>query len=425
MLYLFAGRFKNVPPLHGFPIDLTLLFLAATCGLLLWAIAAGRVRFAPPSLPVLATALFSGLALESFVWSSMEPLNVDKLVRFLLLTGTSFFASCLLAKERSRRVRLLHLVVWFSVILVYYMYYRWSVGGDPLSDPSTPSKRLNGDNYLEYADHAYMLFVLALSLGVFGSPKQSWIAALGSGMALSALLTIGGRGSLFFALLAIRSSAAGLLARSQRGRVPLRRLASLIAVIGASAAVGYAGLAQLRGPDSVSEQLHTLHRYEAQLSGEETRSSDLHIEGPEDAFAKWLQNPIIGWGIGEFLLQHTEFAYPHDLLLEILTEMGLVGVFLFCAAAAVAAIVSGRLLWSTAGWVDASIALLFLTSLLSHLTVSRYLADVRIFFMYLGLAIGTAVDAAPRGVRHIGARGTSLTGPRARRPAEGLRRSAP
>jgi hypothetical protein len=107
VLYLFAGRFKNVPPLHGFPIDLTLLFLAATCGLLLWAIAAGRVRLAPPSLPVLATALFSGLALESFVWSSVESPNVDKLVRFLLVTGTSFFASCLLAKEGSRRERLL------------------------------------------------------------------------------------------------------------------------------------------------------------------------------------------------------------------------------------------------------------------------------------------------------------------------------
>jgi hypothetical protein len=154
VLYLFAGRFKNVPPLHGFPIDLTLLFLAATCGLLLW----GRQ----------ARALPAG--------------DRDQLLRQLP------------AGEREVQTRAaVALIVWFSVILVYYMHYRWSAGGDPLSDPSTPSKRLNGDNYLEYADHAYMLFGLAL--GVFGSPKQSWIAALGSGMALSALLTIGGRGS--------------------------------------------------------------------------------------------------------------------------------------------------------------------------------------------------------------------------------------
>ena len=392
VLFLFAGRYKNLPELRGFPIDFTLLFLTATFCLVAWAVVSGRMRPIPLSSPVLLMISFSAFAVASLFWSSMDQRNVEKLTHFLLLASPSFFVAHLSAQDKPRRERLLRWLLWFSAaILMYYVYYRWILGIN-LADKQGEDY---ANNYIEYNSHANIVFILFVSLAVFGSPppKQLAIAIVGACAALFALLTIGGRGPLALALLAIPFLAIGLLLRARGGLPRLARLLGHACAVTGVAVLGYMVLVQSEGSSAAWEELRTLDRFEMQLSHESTDSMDVRLEAQEYAFEKWLEQPVTGWGFGEFRI-HSDLDYPHNLLLEILMEMGLVGAFLFFSVCAVAIIDCVRMARDgTSNFVDATIALLFLTQLVSHLTVQGYLGDDRIFLAFIGLAIGSRSGA--------------------------------
>jgi O-antigen ligase len=393
-LFLFAGQYKGLPELRGFPVDFTLLFFVVTFCLIAWAIVSGRMKPAPLSLSVLLMLLFSELAVASLFWSSLDPRNTDKALRFLLLTSTSFFVAHMLAQDRGRQARLARTIAWLScAILLYDAYYRYVLGaaviaGDEL-DPGRYGPRAN--NYLQYGSHANILFIVFLSLAAFGSLKQLCVAVFGSGAVLYLLLIMGGRGPLAAALLAIPLLALGLL-RCPSGS--LRRLSHLMALLSGLivvAAVGYVVVERLEGSGAALErQFRTLDRYQ----GDDTSSMNGRLEGRDVAFDMWLQKPILGWGIGEFRVKDSYLEYPHNMLLEILAEMGIIGGFLFIVVCTVAVrdcigIAKDR----TCEWTDAAIALLFLTQLALLLTVQGYLADDRAFFAYMGLVIGSRVAA--------------------------------
>jgi O-antigen ligase len=408
ILFLFAGRYKTLPELQWFPIDFTLLFFAITAASMACAIISGKIQRIPLDLPVMLMILLGEIAALSLFWSSLGPPNFDKLWRFLLLTVTAFVAARVLAEDRLRRERLIRMAIWLScAILAYYEYYRWVVGIDVArggwdAGAGAPTGR-PGDvenNYLEYAAHAGILFVVFLCLAIFGSPKVLGIAVVGSVAMLFALASIGGRGPLTLAFLAIPLLALGLGIRG--GGQQVRRLLVFLSALIATAVLGYIAIVRFQGEDAAWEQMHTLQRYQTQLVGESTDSVDERLEAQRFAFEQWQKKPILGWGIGEFRVQRVIPGYPHNLLLESLMELGLTGAVLLFSACAIAVLNCIRWAWwGTIGWVDASIVLLFLTELVSHLTVQGYLADDRIFFTYMALAIALRPAASPREVWRV------------------------
>src|SRR5690348_11404905 len=131
VLFLFAGRYKTLPELRGFSIDFTLFFLAVTLCLVASAVISGKVRLISLNPHIGLMVSFSALAAVSLFWSSIDYLNVDKMLRFMLLTSPSFFVALLLSQDRNRRERLLRMLVCFSsALLIYYSYYRWVRGID-------------------------------------------------------------------------------------------------------------------------------------------------------------------------------------------------------------------------------------------------------------------------------------------------------
>jgi O-antigen ligase len=395
-LFLFAGRFKMLPELGGFPVDFTLFFFVVTFGAIAWAIVAGRVKPVPLNLSVLLVLLFSELVAASLFWSSLSPLNIDKALRFLLFTSTSFFVGHMLGQGPAHRARLLRVIAWFScALLLYDAYHRYVVGGAVVAgdelDPGRYGPRAY--NYLEYGYHAAILFIIFLCLAAFGSLKQLCIAIVGSSAMLYYLLIMGGRGPFAAALLAIPLLALGL----RRSAGSLRRLLCLIALLAGLiviAVVGYLTFVEGSGA-SLERQFRTLGRYES----EETLSMDERQQGRQLAYDMWLRKPILGWGIGEFRVWDSYLEYPHNMLLEILAEMGIAGGFLFVFVCAVGvrdcvAIAGDRM----CAWTDVAIALFFLTQLALLFTVEGYLADDRAFFAYMGLVIGSrgAADRRPR-----------------------------
>jgi O-antigen ligase len=399
-LFLFSGHYKTLPELRGFPVDFTLLFFVLTLCLMCWAFVSGRMKPSPLSLPMLLMILFGQYATASLFWSSLDPLNIDKGWRFLLLTAPSFFAAHVLAQEPARRERLLRMVAWLSaVLLLYYVYYKHVLGIDMQSTSDMMHARVPEDanTYLEYSAHASILFIIFTALAVFGSVVQLSAAVGGAGAALYLLATIGGRGPLGIALLSIPLLAIGLLLRSSEVLGRMTRLTVVLLSLAGTAAIAYVMIVELEGAGPAVEQFRTLDRYQMQLSNEATDSMDERFEGQGFAFRQWLEKPIFGWGMGEFRVKDSYLKYPHNLLLEILMETGMVGVLIFfpiCAAAVRACVRAAR--DSASGWVDASTGLLFLTDLVSHLSVQGYLADDRIFLAWAGIAVGQRVAGARR-----------------------------
>jgi O-antigen ligase len=232
-----------------------------------------------------------------------------------------------------------------------------------------------------------------IALAVLGSSKQMWLAFAGAGAMLFLLATIGGRGPLAVALLAIPLMGVGLFLRPQGVFKGLTRLLMFVAILCVIAGATYTVMVQAYGSETW-EHLRTLDRYDMQLSSEDTTSLDERRDARELAIQGWQERPILGWGIGEFRVQSV-FGYPHNLLLEILMEMGLVGAALFFPICVIAVVACVRVMQRrTSGWAEIAIALLYVTELALHVTVQGYLADNRSFFAYLGLALGMSVGHA-------------------------------
>jgi O-antigen ligase len=389
-LFLFSGWYKDLWELQGFPADYTIFFFVVTCCLIAGAVFSGQMKPVPFSLPVVLMTLFSGLAAASLSWSSLEVVNEEKALRFLVLTSTSFFAALMIARDRLRRRRLTRMLLWFSsAFLLYYAYLRYGLGLNMQAGSD-----MGPDNYLEYGSDASILFIVCVALIGFGSPKQFCAALFGAGAALYVLLTIGGRGPLAVALLALPLLLLDLIQRRARSLLRLLLFWGLIAL----AAVAYVVVEPADGSNAEGGgQLRTLERYETQLSGDNTASMDERSGGRDLAYSMWLEQPLLGWGIGEFQVNDSYLKFPHNLALEILAEMGIAGGFLFLSICVFAVRDCLRIAVDRAcNWSDAAIALLFLTELASHLTVQGYLADDRIFFAYIGLVIGSRATAGGR-----------------------------
>ena len=381
VLFVFAGRYKQLPELRWFPADFTVLFLAATSWLILLALITRKIRPPPLDLKVLAMLAFTALAAGSVFWSSMSALNTDKAVRFLVFTSPSFFFALMLAQSAERRARLVRLMVWFSsVLLIYYAYYRY-VRGVNLADEEAAEY---SNNYLEYAAHAQLLFVAFVSVATLGSPRQAFGAAAGATLALFELMSIGGRGPFVLALLAVPLLMFGLFLC---GSPLLRRVTRIVLLVAVCAALGYAAISRFEQEDE-GARLLTLQRFDLQLSGESTSSMDERRQGRRHAFERWLEKPILGWGLGEFRVQDSYLEYPHNMALEILMEVGLVGAFLFFSCCALTIVDCLRAALARASsWVETTIVLIFLPELGIHATLQGYLADDRAFFAYIGMTV--------------------------------------
>jgi O-antigen ligase len=195
---------------------------------------------------------------------------------------------------------------------------------------------------------------------------------------------MGGRGPLAGALFAVPLSLLGLVLRQREPVLGLLRLVILIGVL----SIPLTLMMTTEGGSDPDSQFRTLNRYELQISNEDTSSMDERGQARGLALELWLEKPLFGWGLGEFRIFDSYLNYPHNLPLEVLMEMGLLGGILFAVPMLAAGIACIRTLANPYGaFADTALALLCLVELMLHVTVQGYLADDRIFFAYLAFVL--------------------------------------
>ncbi|HMR32322.1 MAG TPA: O-antigen ligase family protein [Geminicoccaceae bacterium] len=325
-LYFYSNAIKFVLP--ELPGDETVIFAAMSMAV------GGAVILRQGiylrGLPVVAAGLLLiGWAALSWGWSPSRVLAA-KYLSFLftfnlwcLITG-----ALVLAPSRERTIRFLAILLALSTLIslygifiyLYYGNFRFFSGFAGM-----------GRMYLNWGYPAANGAIIAFCWMIF-SPYLSLrqlAAAVLCGVCTGFLLVGSGRGPLLGVIVAFLFAGMAGLPRVGRGRIDVPRWQIL--GVGAVALVGaYLAYLEMSGVS-----IATFGRF-AKLFAE-AQNPDV-IEGPNRfryyaaALRFWLESPVIGNGIASFSLMFAGFeqvgAQPHNIVLEMLTELGLVGLAL-------------------------------------------------------------------------------------------------
>ncbi|MGB9862608.1 MAG: O-antigen ligase family protein [Candidatus Saccharicenans sp.] len=395
-LFLFAGFYKMDTRL-GFiqnRVDITLLFLILSFLVFLYQFSRKSLAQKMPKGFVKAALfllLLDACLLVGLFISHNKGYGLDKTVKFIILTGWAFFGAGLLIPDFISLRRFSWAIVTISTISALD-----AIGNYPGIGEIRFVTAL-GSNYIALARAGGLGLLAIIS---FLLPKERsilkklflWVMA---GLQLFSALSAGARGpvlNLFLSLLV-------LLALSTRflPRLKLDLLAWRIGVIALIIAIVIIILGQ-----NLFSTLTIRMRILMTVLGDSAISRlDLYRE----AIRLWTNSPIWGGGPGHLgiAVQGEDVRlYPHNIVLELGAETGLIGVLLFGSAICIAFSTGFAGLRSSAGDARLTARYLLIAGLFTLLNamVSGDINDNRLLFTMVGL-----LSCAPRFQTNVGVRG--------------------
>jgi O-antigen ligase len=329
-LFLYSNELKTILPV-ALPVDETII----TGGL---AVAAGVFVVAREGLylrgvPVVATALlFIGWAVLSVTWTPSQTLAPKSAAYLLTFTLLSIVGGALvIANRRERLIRFLVIALGISLLMAVYGIYIYLVYGDFRRWAGWQD--WDGRAYLAFGhtvvNGAGTAFVIAL-FARFGSVRQGVAIAL-FGVCMFFLLVGGGRGPFLGGILA---AMIGLACRPpELGRnklnIPYATVAA-VAVIALTAA--YSGYLVVSG--NLTTTLSRFAKLFNDAGMEKANDGYGRLDFYAGALRFWLQAPFFGNGLDSFSFmflhgREREGFHPHNIFLQMLAELGVLGLLLF------------------------------------------------------------------------------------------------
>jgi O-antigen ligase len=337
-------------------LKLTQFFTCATAFVFVLSFSAFTMRNALarlPNLRFLALAFCAIVAVSAIqllpisfpfeprvIWRLNTSVTIDPdwTIRSLVAMGSAvgfFLLGAMMAANRHMRSHVILLVSIFFLFLFVYSLYLYGAELNEPRDPTRPDVVRLDANFVS-ANSLCSVFVLGLAatlgyffneLPVHGGQGRTWAQIMSVGLALACIvgigLTMSRAGYLVTGLLTV-----AILLKA----FPTRRIPVVIGLAVAGAGLG--GLYLL-----------------APSLGIETRRIDLmgsvltRLPEWQGAWTLFLQRPILGWGAGTFALALEPIqapptqsmsliaATPHNFILLILAETGLVGLAAWTALA--------------------------------------------------------------------------------------------
>jgi O-antigen ligase len=361
-LFLDVGLFKGQAFVQSLPVDATLalgVLLATVCAM---RVATGRARPVPFGFALTITIVALSLTV-SLAWTPASAYGGEKTTTFLTVTMLAIGAPFFLF-ERVDDLR--RFFTWIVVVAV-------PVAILALTHPSGETGRLAGDNTIG-TSRLLCTAALILVLGAVG--RSRWRlppAALAVGF-IAIAAAVGSRGPILALVLALAFVLAAWLLR-----VP-RKVAPVLAVAAVSlAVVPFVSLPAASGERLVSAARDPVAAF---------RADDRYFV-VKDVFQIIESHPIRGGGAGAFSTVSTAI-WPHNLFLELWSELGLVAMVTVAAAILIALVGLYQLAWrlpatgSEQGLVYILLAVFFFNLL--AVQVSGNINDNRDFWGMLAIA---------------------------------------
>jgi O-antigen ligase len=317
-LYLVIGLFKEEAVVKSLPVDATLalgLLLALVCGARL---VTGRVRTVPYGF-ALTIAVVALSLVASLAWTTAHSYGSQKTTTYLTVTMLAIGAPFFLFE---RWADLRRFFTWTVVVAI-------PVALLALAHPSVDTGRLAGDNTIG-TSRLLCIAALILVLGALGRSRIRLPAAVLAAAFIAIAAGVGSRGPILsFGLTLAVTLAAWLL------RVP-RKVAPVLAV----ATVSIAVVPFVSLPASSSQRLsEAAHDPVATF-----RENDRYFLA-QQAFELIDRHPIRGAGAGAFSTVNATAKWPHNIFLELWSELGLAALLVVATAIVAALVGLFRLAW--------------------------------------------------------------------------------
>lgn len=387
VLFLFAGVYKAGRPLAALPVDLTALFgfLSLLVGGFILVRRGFLVSRAGVVL-VLSYFAFALIAVATLAYTPGHEYALKKAVSLLTLDALALGGTAVIigaSWERAVRFFVALVALASIVALSALATYTRSSGTDTIS--------VFGANYLGVSHFLSVGAVVLFGIVVFFSP--GWGVRLSCTILLTvllvAMLVSGGRGPLIAFALSALVALFVRLPRSRTARLYRLGLASLLITL--VVALGYF---------VAREPTATVRRFGALLDPGLGTSGGTRLDYYKEAVNLWSQRLILGHGIGAWPILTgigDQRGYPHDILLEIGVEEGLLGVLTFGWLCYVGLRYTLRRLRQELEPVVVT-ALMLVVNTFVGASLSGDLVDNRAFFAAIGLC-AIACLAIPRSGR--------------------------
>jgi O-antigen ligase len=362
-LYVWVGLYKDYSAVKASPVDVTLLLALLLVGLCGWRWAAGRVRSVP--LGLAAPIVVIGLALViSLNWTPSASYGGDKATKFLTLTALATFAPFFLVETQ----RDLRRFFWWTVALASVTAV-FTVLNPPADDGRLT---IGSEGNTIGISHLLCTAALILLIGALTDliSKRGW-AVLGAIALVAVGAGIGSRGPLLSLVLALVATGAVWLARV------------LLVVVAAAAALPVVSLphdSSQRLSKAASDPVASFRadpRYD--IFGEAVRLIEHH--------------PIVGVGAGGFQsvgsLNVPSEDYPHNMVLEVWSELGIVPLAVLLASLVTLLAGLWRGAWQNADDDSGRLLYILIAFLLFNLFETMLTGDLnenRAFWGVFGLA---------------------------------------
>jgi O-antigen ligase len=394
VLFLFAGLYKSDPRLQWLPIDLTALFGGLSIIVGGYILVRRRLRVPARSLRlVLLMGIFSTYCAASLLWTPGRIYAIQKTLYIALLTLWLLAACTLVIAPDPRRIkRFLLLIIVFGAWVAFESTRAYLIR----STSNRMTSNMLGVQYLGLGRVLGLTILIMLAYRLYFTHNR--FLKLGANVVLiycyGLLLILGGRGPF---LAAIIGSLVPLAAAIRSGSLPHRRLVlrrHALPLIGL-VVVGIAATIYLLSTNSVPATFARLLTLFQEPGGGTSASVRMHLFS--EATRLWSQAPLLGQGIGSFsllTLGEDIRLYPHNLFLEVMAELGIIGLVMMGAML--------RFAWRSLGpwhvirddpW-RILILMLFMSTFFNAM-ISGDIADNRVLFGILGLMISPRLSTPP------------------------------
>ena len=319
-LFLFSGVFKESLEL---PIDLTALFLILTTLSMLKRLYERPKINKVNILPVIVFDIFICLVLLSIFNSPNLVLTQDKVIKLLLLTTPAFVFPFILFKTKKSLIRFLLSIASISTVLsllsISMIFQR---GGD------IGFVGFNDGNYQGLARIAGVGLVILFFLGLLNSnlKKYRLVFLVSITLVLISLLASGSRMPIIAVGLAfIITIASSIKIKNWEVKYPkyYNKIFGLFIILLIPLTWAY----KQGYFNSIIFRFETLFQSDGGGASATGRTERFVL-----AYDMWKENFMFGKGFGSFggyYTGTTTHDYPHNLFLELLSELGIIGLFTF------------------------------------------------------------------------------------------------
>lgn len=394
VLFLFAGLYKADPRLEWVPVDLTVLFfvLSVISGFVIM-LKRGFAFQKKPLVLVLLYVAFAGYVLLSYLWTPGKVYSTQKMLYMWTLVLWAFTAPALIISvDTSRLKRLAIIYILFSSIVAIEALMQYSMAGQQ------GFLTVFGSNYLGLGRVIGLAFLLLLAYLVFWARNIYWklFTIVIASLYLWLLLAAGGRGPLLATVLsALIPFIFAIHLNLKRKTVRVRNYVVPMLIIGIVAISLFVCLAETGHMTQTYSRLLVLNQ--AGMGD----SAGARLQHYTHAIQYWKQAPIFGYGIGSWPIINDGIdmrGYPHNIILEILVELGLIGLLIFFSLIIYALLLLAPVKSIGDEPIKLSLLMLMVYVLLNSM-VSGDIPDNRLLFSCIGLM--PAIIYGREGWQHV------------------------